>query len=107
MTISLSFCLYVAAAIFSVGVFGFLTRRNTLVVMMSLQLMLNGVGLALVSLGRALLPDRLADPSGPYAFALVVLALTAAQSAVGLSIFLAVFRRSRSAQVGIVDSREG
>ena len=48
---SLSACLYLSAFLFSVGIYGVLARRNILVILMSLELMLNAVNLALVTVG--------------------------------------------------------
>ena len=107
MTLSLAFCLYVSAAVFSIGAYGVLARRNSLVVLMSLELMLNAANLAIVALGRAFLPARAADPSAPQVFVLLVLAVAAAEAAVGLSILLAVFRRYKSAQTDALDSLRG
>ena len=50
---SLSACLYLSAFLFSVGIYGVLARRNILVILMSLELTLNAVNLALVAFGRA------------------------------------------------------
>ena len=104
MTLTLAACLYVSAAIFSIGAYGVLSRQNALVMLMSLELMLNAVNLAIIALGRAFVPARLADPSGTHVLVLVVLAVAAAEAAVGLSIVLAVFRKWRSTQTSTLDS---
>jgi len=107
MTLSLPFCLYLSAALFSIGVYGVLSRQNALVMLMCLELMLNAVNLAVVSFGRAFLPTRQPDASEPMVFVLMVIAVAAAEAAVGLSILLAVFRKWRTTHVGEIDSMKG
>lgn len=107
MTLELSTCLYVSAAIFSLGVYGILSRKNTLVILMSLEVMLNAVNLAILAFARAHLPERPADPSLSTVFVLMVLAVAAAEAAVGLSILLAVFRRSRTTHTDDINLLRG
>ena len=92
-------CLYLAAAFFSIGVYGVLARRNILVVLMSLELMLNAVNLALVALGRAFAAEAGATAHTGQVFSLMVMAVAAAEAAVGLSILLLIFRRLRTFDV--------
>ena len=99
MTLSLEFCLYVSTALFCVGVYGVLSRQNIIVLLMSLELMLNAVNLALVSFGRAFLNQPIAGEAGEstsQVFVIMVLAVAAAEAAVGLAILLALYRRWRS-----------
>lgn len=107
MTLSLSFCLHLSAAIFSIGVYGVLTRSNLIVILMSLEIMLNAVNLSLVAFGRAFLTDQTRDPSGPQVFVIMVLAVAAAEAAVGLSILLAVYRKWRTTNAGEIDLLKG
>ena len=107
MTVSPAFCLYVAAAIFCVGAYGVLARSSALVVLMSLEIMLNAVNLAIVSLGRTFLAGRPADPGAPHVFVLVVLGVAAAEAAVGLSLLLVVFRKYRTTQTNLMDELKG
>ena len=107
MTLSLSFCLYLSAALFSIGVYGVLTRQNLIVILMSLELMLNAVNLSIVSFGRAFLPKSPPDVSGPQVFVVMVLAVAAAEAAVGLSILLAVYRNWRTTNAGEIDMLRG
>ena len=107
MSLSLSFCLYLTAALFTIGVYGVLSRQNLIVILMSLELMLNAVNLALVSFGRAFLPSATADANGPQIFVIIVLAVAAAEAGVGLSILLAVYRKWRTTNVGQIDMLKG
>ena len=93
--------LYISAALFSVGVFGVLARRNLLIVLISVELMLNGANLALVAISRdqALKPEHL-NPEAGQALVLFSMAVAAAEVAVGLSILIALFRHARSVDTG-------
>jgi NADH-quinone oxidoreductase subunit K len=113
--LSLEFVLYVALGIFCLGVYGVLSRRNILVILMCLELMLNGANLALVALARANLPPAapagwaqgLASANGSQAFVVMVLAVAAAEAGVGLAILLAAYRRFRTADSGEISLLSG
>ena len=92
-------CLYLSAALFSIGVYGVLARRNILVVLMSLELMLNAVNLALVAFGRAFATDAGVTAHTGQVVTLMVMAVAAAEAAVGLTILLLIFRRLRTFDV--------
>lgn len=101
--------LLAAALLFCIGVYGVLARRNVLVVLMSLELMLNAVNVALVAFGRAFIRNA-ADGAGTHTgqiFTLMVLAVAAAEAAVGLSILLLVYRRWRTIDVAEVSELSG
>ena len=100
MSLSLDLCLYLCVAVFSIGVYGVLSRQNIIVILMSLELMLNGVNLAIISFGRYFITVEGARLSGVGASVIIVLAIAAAEAAVGLAILLAVYRRWRSTRVG-------
>lgn len=86
--------LVLSAAVFSIGVFGVLARRNLLVMLMSLELMLNGVNLALTSFSRIHGAAGGGTDAGPHGqvFVLIVMAVAAAEVAVGLALVIAIFR---------------
>jgi NADH-quinone oxidoreductase subunit K len=77
----------VAILIFCLGIFGFLSRRNGLVALMSLELMLNGVNLLLVTFGKLN-----GNPDAASLFMFIVL-VAAAEAAIALSIFVALSRK--------------
>ncbi len=92
--------LQLSAALFAVGVFGVLARRNLLIVLMSVEIMLNGANLALVAMSREIAtrapaPSIAAAEQG-QALVLFSMAVAAAEVAVGLSILIALFRHARS-----------
>ena len=90
-TIPLEYYLIVAAALFVVGTIGFLLRRNLLVLLMSIELMLNSVNLTLVAYNRV----YTASHTGQI-FTFFVIAIAAAEAAVGLAIVLAFFRARKT-----------
>ena len=84
--------------IFAVGVIGVLTRRNVIVIMMSVELMLNSVNLLLVAFSVFH-----GDPSGQV-FVFFIMALAAAEVAVGLAIIMMVYRNTRSIDINILNT---
>ena len=82
----LSWLMALSAAIFAIGVAGFLTRRNILVMFMSIELMLNAVNLSFISLG-----SRLGNMDGQV-IVFFVMTVAAAEAAVGLAIIISIFR---------------
>ena len=78
--------LFVAAALFAVGLVGVLTRRNALILFMCVELMLNAVNLTFVAM------SRLNGGTLGQAFVVFVMTVAAAESAVGLAIIIAVYR---------------
>ena len=91
--------LIVAAMLFSFGVYGVLTRRNAVLVLLSVELMLAAVNINLVAFDR-FLADELA---GGQIFALFMIAVAAAEVGIGLAIILLIFRNRRSANVDDLD----
>lgn len=89
--VPLEYFLLVAALLFVIGAVGFLLRRNLLVLLMSLELMLNATNLTLVAYNR-FHPENHAG----QIFALFDIAVAAAEAAVGLAIVLAFFRVRRT-----------
>ncbi len=90
--ISLDWYLIVAAALFVIGLFGVLSRKNAVAILMGVELMLNAVNINLLAFWRYRAPT---EPVG-MAFAIIVFAVAAAEVAVGLALFIAVYRRFNS-----------
>ena len=86
--IPLSWYLILAALLFSIGIFGVLSRRNAIAILMSIELMLNAANINLVAFGRFLDPTVLAG----HVFAVFVITVAAAEAAVGLAIVNSVYR---------------
>lgn len=91
--ISSSPYLMLSAVIFVIGVVGVLVRRNILVMFMSIELMLNGVNLAFIDLSR-----QLGNLDGQVVVFLVM-AVAAAEAAVGLAIIICIYRNKKSVNV--------
>lgn len=91
--------LVVAAGVFSIGMYGVLSRRNAIAIVMSIELMLNAVNINLVAFWRYRTPALI---SGQM-FAAFVLVVAAAEAAVGLALIIAIYRRHRSVIVEDVD----
>jgi NADH-quinone oxidoreductase subunit K len=82
----MSYFVGLSAVLFAIGVAGVLLRRNTIVIFMSIEIMLNAVNLAFVALGR-----RLGSMDGQV-IVFFVMTVAAAEAAVGLAIIISVFR---------------
>lgn len=88
---TLSHCLLLASALFAVGVYGILTRRQIVAVLLSIELMANAANLVFVSFSR-FRPSMSGSGAQGQLFALFSLALTVAEVAVGLAIVILVYR---------------
>lgn len=97
----LSQFLILSAFIFSVGVYGVLARRNAVLVLMSVELMLVAVNLNLVAF------SAFRDNVAGQTFALFVITIAAAEVGVGLAIVLVIFRNTRSVDLDDVDQLSG
>jgi NADH:ubiquinone oxidoreductase subunit K len=95
--IRLPLVLIFAALLFSAGVYGVLARRNAVMVLMAIELMLNAVNLNLVAFAA-----KLQDVTGQV-FALFIIAVAAAEVGIGLAIVILLFRNRASINVDEVD----
>ena len=101
--IPLEFYLVVGAIMFAIGAWGALIRRNAVVVFMCVELMIHAVNLSLVAFS-----DYLPQANGEAtSYAVLVIAIAAAEVAVGLAIVLAVFRSRRTVNVDEINSMKG
>ncbi len=97
--VPLTWYLLVGAALFCLGVFGVLARRNAVAVLMGIELMLNAVNINLVAFWRYLNPTAATG----QAFAVFVLVVAAAEAAVGLALIIAIYRHRESVNVEQID----
>ena len=88
MSLSLEHYLVLSAVLFSIGLFGALTKRNAVIVLMCIELMLNAVNITMVAFSRYIVPDLLTG----QVFAIFIIVVAAAEVAVGLAIILAIYR---------------
>jgi len=93
MNVALEHYIAVSALLFAIGFFGVLFRKNTLVIYMCLELMLNACNLALIAFSR-----YHGGMSGAV-FVFFIITVAAAEVAVGLAIIVALFRRRQTVQV--------
>jgi len=99
MTIPLTWFLIVGAALFCIGLFGVLARRNAIGILMGIELMLNAVNINLVAFWRYITPSAV---SGTM-FAIFVIAVAAAETAVGLALIITIYRSRDTVNVEEVD----
>ncbi len=101
MTVGLNEFLIIAGLLFAVGFFGILLRRNTLVIYMSLELMLNAINLALVAFSRY---NGTMDGN---IFVFFIITVAAAEVTVGLAIIVALYRKRQSIMIQEMSALKG
>lgn len=92
MSIPLSWYLILAAALFCIGLFGVLSRRNAIAILLGIELMLNAANINLVAFWRYQDTTQMAG----QVFAIIVFAVAAAEVAVGLALIISVYRRRKT-----------
>ena len=95
--VSLHHYLILSALLFTIGVIGVLTRRNILIILMSIELMMNAVNINLIAFS-----GQLQDVIGQV-FAIFVIVVAAAEAAVGLGIVIAMFSNKETVNIGEID----
>jgi NADH-quinone oxidoreductase subunit K len=90
-----------SAAVFAIGVFGFVTRRNVIIMFMSVELMLNAVNINLVAMSH-----YLEDIRGQI-MVFFIIAVAAAEAAIGLAIIIALFRNRPTAHIDEIKEMGG
>lgn len=93
--ITLNFYLILSVFLFFVGIFGFVTRRNLVAMLISVELILNAVDINFVAFNRFLFPHQLEG----FFFTLFAIAISAAETAVALAIIINIYRNIRSVEV--------
>lgn len=101
--VPLSWVLILAAGVFCVGLFGALSRRNTVGILLGIELMLNAVNINLVAFWRYIEPNVVAGQT----FALFVIAVAAAEAAVGLAMIIAIYRSRQTVNADEVNALRG
>ena len=101
--IPLSWYLIFAAALFSIGLYGVLSRKNAIAILMGVELMLNAVNINLVAFWRY----RAVDGIAGQAFAIIVFAVAAAEVAVGLSLIISIYQRNKSVVADDIHKMDG
>lgn len=97
--ITLSYYLIFSAALFCIGVFGVLARKNAVAILMGIELMLNAVNVNLLAFWRFRSSQWIAG----QVFTIIVFAVAAAEVAVGLALFLSIYRRRNTIAADEID----
>jgi NADH:ubiquinone oxidoreductase subunit K len=97
MSVDLEHFLVLSAVLFCVGLYGALTRRNAVVILMCIEIMLNAVNIAMVAFSRYNLVLT------GQVFAIFIMTVAAAEVAVGLAIIIAIYRGRETVDVGKID----
>jgi NADH-quinone oxidoreductase subunit K len=93
--IPLEYFLVTAALMFFAGVYGFITRKNLITILMSVELMLNSVNIIFLAFNRYLFPGQLEG----HFFALFIIAVAAAEAAVAIALIINIYRSFQSIDV--------
>ncbi len=97
--IPLSWYLVLSAGLFCIGFYGVLSRKNSVAILMSVELMLNAVNINIVAFWRFISPEDIAG----QAFAVIVFAVAAAEVAVGLALVISIYRRHKTVAADEID----
>jgi NADH-quinone oxidoreductase subunit K len=89
---NLSSCLILSTVLFAIGVWGVIARRNLIIILLSVEVMLNAVNLAFLAFARAWGGVGSLEGHRGHVFVLMIMAVAAAEAAVGLALLLALFR---------------
>ena len=101
--VPLEWMLIVAAALFCIGLFGSVSRRNTVGILMGVELMLNAVNINLIAFWRYLEPTR----TSGLIFAIFTITVAAAEVAVGLAMVIAIYRTRLTINADEIDTLKG
>ncbi len=93
--IGLTHYLVLSAVLFCIGLYGALTRRNAVIILMCIELMLNAVNISLIAFSSYIVPQLLTG----QIFAIFVMVVAVAEVAVGLAIILAIFRHFKDIDI--------
>ncbi len=88
MSVGLEHYLILAAVLFAIGLYGALAKRNAIIILMCIEIMLNAANIALVAFSRFITPTLLTG----QVFAIFIIVVAAAEAAVGLAIIISIFR---------------
>lgn len=97
--IPLTWYLYFAAGLFSIGLFGVLARKNAIAILMGVELMLNAINVNLIAFWRYRTPEIITG----QVFAVIVFAVAAAEVAVGLALIISIYRRRSTIAADEID----
>ena len=99
MSVGLEHYLILAAVLFSIGLYGALAKRNAIIILMCIELMLNAVNIAMVAFSRYIVPLQLTG----QIFVIFIMVVAAAEVAVGLAIIIAIYRHRETIDTTKID----
>ena len=99
MSLGLEHYLVLSVILFSIGLYGALSKRNAIVILMSIEIMLNAVNIAMVAFSRYIVPLLLTG----QVFAIFIMVVAAAEEAVGLAIVFAIYRNRETVDVSEIN----
>jgi len=98
-SIPIQYFLIISTLMFFIGIYGFLTRKNLITMLMSIELILNSVNINFVTFNKYLYPQNLQG----HFFTLIIIAIAAAEAAVAIAIIINIYRNFKSIDVDNVD----
>ena len=99
MSIGLEHYLILSGVLFAIGLYGALAKHNAIIILMSIEIMLNAVNIALVAFSRYIVPLEYTG----QVFAIFTMAVAAAETAVGLAIIIAIYRNRETIDANKID----
>ena len=99
MSLTLEHYLILSAILFSIGLYGALAKRSAIIILMSIEIMLNAINIALVAFSRYIVPSLLTG----QIFTIFCITVAAAEVTVGLAIIIAIYRRRETIDVTKID----
>ncbi len=99
MSVGLEHYLILSAVLFAIGLYGALAKRNAIVILMCIEIMLNAVNIALVAFSRFITPTMLTG----QVIAIFIIVVAAAEAAVGLAIIISIFRNHETIDTTKID----
>ena len=99
MTIGLGHYLVLSAILFAIGLYGVLSKRNAIIILMCIEIMLNAVNISTVAFSRYIVPAVLTG----QVFAIFILVVAAAEAAVGVAIIMSIYRNRKTIDSDKID----
>jgi len=99
VSVGLEHYLILSAVLFSIGLYGALAKKNAIVILMSIEIMLNAVNIAMVAFSRYIVPTVLTG----QIFAIFIIVVAAAEAAVGLAIVISIYRNRETIESTDID----
>jgi len=97
----LSAYLVLSSILFCIGLFGALSKRNIIIILMCIEIMLSAVNLVLVSFSRYLIPDQILLTG--HVFAMFIIVVAAAEAGIALAIIISLYRRRATSDATEID----